>query len=141
MKTQQNEAISFYQNIGKLFYAIAASDNKINEVEYNTLKSIVQIEWLTADALKDNFNTDFGSLIINVFKWLNYEQEYNAKECYNSFIGYKNMNEHLFTYDIKLLIMRTAGRIAASFSGKNKSELIMLANLNIEFNKQQKDEE
>jgi hypothetical protein len=36
--------------------------------------------------------------------------------------------------------MRTAGRIAASFSGKNKSELIMLANLNIEFNKKQKDE-
>ena len=53
----------------------------------------------------------------------------------NSFINYKNENEHEFTEQIKGLILKTAGKIASSFSGENKSELIMLANLNIEFKK------
>lgn len=117
---------AFYQNLGKLFYAIAIVDGTINELEIKALKKLVTTEWL---------NKDNSFYIVDVFNWLNYDQDYNAEECYNSFLSFKNYNEELFTDEIKTLILKTANAIASSFSRKNKSELIMLAKLSIEFKK------
>jgi len=135
METPQKESIKFYQNLGKLFYAIAAVDNIVRDEEINKLKELVKNEWIAEDDSYDMFNIDTEPLIIDTFNWLYIDQEYDAETCFNSFIEYKIKNEHLFTDTIKLLIMRTAGRIASSFSGLNKSELVMLARLNIEFKK------
>jgi len=70
--------------------------------------------------------------IINTFKWLHDDNEYNAKTCYNSFLTFKKEHESLFTDQINTLILKTARAIAASFSKVNKSELMLLAKLNIE---------
>lgn len=129
MEANKNTTRSFYQNLGKLFYAVAFTDGNINELEIDALKKMVENEW----ASNDN-----ASYIVDVFNWLNYDQDYSAEECYNSFINFKNDNDNLFTDEIKALILKTANRIAASFSRKNKSELIMLAKLSITFKKSYK---
>lgn len=131
MKTTQKAFRAFYQNIGKIFYAIAAADSIVRDEELNTLKVVVKKEWL----INNNFDTDIEAIIIDTFNWLHHDNEYDSETCYNSFINYKNENEHEFTEQIKGLILKTAGKIASSFSGENKSELIMLANLSIEFKK------
>ncbi|PKQ45130.1 hypothetical protein [Confluentibacter flavum] len=138
MNTKKHLTLKFYQNLGKLFYAIAAADNKVHEAEINTLKELVKKEWLDVDDIEDGFGTDAAYQIEIVFDWLFNEQDtgFNIKTCYDDFISYKKDQKHLFTNNVNRLILKTANAIADSFSGKNKSELILLGKLNIELNKE-----
>lgn len=130
--------LKFYQNLGKLFYAMAAADNKVREAEMNKLKELVKKEWLDVDDIEDKFGTDAAYQIEIVFDWLSQLQdvELNIKDCYDDFITYKEEQKHLFTKNVNQLILKTANAIAESFSGKNKSELMFLTKLNIELNKE-----
>ena len=128
----KKKTLKFYQNLGKLFYAIAASDKHVHETEFDKLKELVKKQWLSVDLLEDNYHTDAAYQIEIIFDWLNSEENLNTKACYEAFVNYKNEQPHLFTKPIKRLILKTASAIAASFSGVNKSELIMLAKLDIE---------
>ena len=126
--------ITFYQNVAKLFYAIAASDKIVRVEEFNTLKGLIKREWLSVDATEDDYKTDAAYQIEIVFDWLA-TKEFKANSCYNEFIAYKNEHNYFFTPELNALILKTAGAIASAFSGQNKSELIMLAKLSIELKK------
>lgn len=135
MKTIKKMTLKFYQNLGKLFYAIAVSDNDVRHVEFDKLKELVKKHWLELDPIEDVYRTDAAYQIEIVFDWLNEEKKLDAKTCFDDFVNYKNEQKHLFTKNVKHLILKTANAIAASFSGVNKSELIMLAKLDIELKK------
>lgn len=135
MNLKQKEALEFYQNLGKLFYAIAATDNHVRDEEFKTLELIINNEWISSENLESEFNDSQAKTILNTFKWLHNDNEYNADVCYNSFINFKRTHEGFFNEKINSQILKTASKIAASFSGLNKSELMMLAKLNIEFKK------
>lgn len=125
--------VKFYQNLGKLFYAVAAVDLEVNQAEINKLKEVVKKYWLDVDDVEDAFGTDAAYQIEIVFDWLNDNDNVrNSKMLYEDFVKYKNEQKHLFTKKVKQLIMKTASEIAQSFAGKNKSELILLAKLNLE---------
>lgn len=128
-------SLIFYQNLGKLFYAIAAVDNRVKEAELNKLKEVVKDVWKTSSFIEKEDKANFEASIINTFEWLQYDNEYNAEECYNSFLAFKEENEDLFTDEVNSIILRTARAIAASFAGINKKELIMLTKLNLELKK------
>lgn len=131
MISLERYGIEFYQALGKLFYAIAAVDNHVKEVEFNKLKELINTEWI----LTDNFNMDGLRQIKIVFDWLHKHDKLQSEKWFNDFVQYKNNNEDLFTSEIKQLILKTANAIISSFSKKNKSELILLAKLHIEFKK------
>ena len=132
MVTKKKMTLKFYQNLGKLFYAIAAADKHVVISEFDKLKDIVKTQWLDMDPITDDYHTDAAYQIEIVFDWLNKEDNLNEQSCFNDFVNYKNEQKHLFTKEIKKLIIKTAGAIASSFSGINKSELIMLAKLDLE---------
>lgn len=132
MTTKKKMTLSFYQNLGKLFYAIAASDGDVRPIEFDKLKNLVQKQWLDIDDLEDTFGTDAAYQIEIVFDWLNDAEELNSKGCFKDFIDYKKSQNHLFTPEIRSLIVKTASAVAHAFSGINKSELSMLAKLDIE---------
>ena len=127
--------LQFYQNLGKLFYAVAASDKRVEKIEIDKLKEIVKKEWLTSNFSDDNIKTNAEAAIINTFKWLEEDSEYDAETCFKSFLSFKRQNEQLFNGEINALIMRTTGAIASAFSGINKQELIMLTRLKMKLNK------
>lgn len=131
MKTKKKLTLEFYQNLGKLFYAIAAADKKVHPKEFNKLKESVKTHWLNVDALEDDYHTDAAYHIEIVFDWLN-NGTYTAASCFQDFVDYKKEHPLLFTKGIKTLILKTANAVAASFSGVNKSELMMLAKLDLE---------
>ncbi len=135
MNIKQKVNIDFYQNLGKLFYAIAAADKHVRDEELNTLEALIFNEWLSSNTLDGKFNESAVITIVDTFKWLQDDNEYSAEICYKSFINFKRTNEAFFNKKVNSLILKTASKIAASFSGKNKSELIILAKLNIEFKK------
>ena len=133
MKQRQKSITDFYQNLGKLFFAIAASDKVIRPEEYETLKELITRYWLP---LKFNYataNLDIEHLILNAFECLSSDNEYDTEKYFKDFIFFKRHNENLFSAEIKTLILKTAGKIASSFSRQNKSELILLAKLSLEF--------
>lgn len=132
MDTKKEVNHKFYQNLGKLFYAMAAIDNNVRAEELDKLKDVVKKEWLTTNFIDDDFKKNAEQSIINTFKWLHDDNEYNAETCYNSFLTFKKEHEPLFTEGINTLILKTARAIAAAFSKVNKSELMLLAKLDME---------
>ncbi|MBJ6367493.1 hypothetical protein [Snuella sedimenti] len=136
MRTKKHMTLGFYQNLGKLFYAIAAADHVVNPKEFETLKELVKKQWLEVDDINDTFGTDAAYQIEIVFDWLNtHETDLSIEQYFNDFVNYKNEQKHLFTDTVNKLIIKTASAIAASFSGINKSELILLAKLDMELKK------
>lgn len=128
--TNPGFAQKFYQHLGKLFYAIAASDKVIKKEEIDTLKNIVGKQWVPIDDYQDEFGTDMAYQIEIIFDWLE-ENQPDALLAFEEFSDFKKEHEKLFTPGINNLILNTAEAIAASFAGKNKSELIMLSKLKI----------
>jgi len=130
MVAKEKLTLEFYQNIGLLFYAIAAADKHVHTDEFNKLKELVKQQWLSKDFLEDKY-TDAAYHIEIVFDWLNNGQ-YNANFCFNGFIKYKQENQDLFSTDIIKRITKTSYAVAHAFAGVNKSELVMLTKLNME---------
>ena len=123
----------FYQNLGRLFYAIAAADKVIRKEEVAILKSMVEREWKKQEDTKDVFGTDSAYQIEIVFDWLDANKP-EAEEAFERFTHFYKEHKELFPDNIKEKLMRTSNEIASAFRDKNKSELIMLAKLQTLFN-------
>ena len=107
MKNSKAIGKELYENLGKLFYAIAKADSRVHGKEISKLRSFIRKYWLEVDGLEDEFGTDAAFQIESVF------------------------NGGLFTAFIKVLILDTAHAISNSFAGKNKAELVMLGKLEL----------
>ncbi|MDX1278498.1 hypothetical protein [Oceanihabitans sediminis] len=121
----------FFKNLGKLFYAIAAADKNIDDMEILALKEVIESDWKAMDLA----NHDDLKLITATFNNLKNEDNQNIDKLFSDFINFKNEEHHLFTKSINRLILHTCNAIASSFSSRNKSELILLAKLEIELKK------
>lgn len=123
MKSQQ-----LYQNLGKLFYAVASVDRVVREDEIQILKTLVKEQWLTVDDAEDDFGTDAAYQIEIVFDWL-LDQDVKSETAYFQFKEFYNQQSELFSTKVKQLIWETSESIAAAFSGKNKAEENLLMDL------------
>lgn len=128
MKSSIETQILFYNHLGKLFYSIAAVDKTIVEEEINTLKQIVNTDWLALDGAKDKSEVDAMRQIKIAFEQLK-QQEVNVYSCLKEFKTFKELHPYLFTDEVKQLIWKTVNSIASSFARKNKSELVFLSKL------------
>ncbi|HSP40284.1 MAG TPA: hypothetical protein VLN46_02550 [Gillisia sp.] len=117
-----------YENLGKLFYAIAAADKVIHEEEIETLEKIVREDWVKVDDLKDEFGTDEAFYIEIMFDWMQ-ENSPPAFQAFYEFKDFKEENEKMFTPKIKELTWKTAESIAASFESKDPAEETLLSKL------------
>ncbi len=119
--------IELYKYIGKLFYAIAKADGKLNIEEYRKLNVILNHSWR-------HINPKFIEATKHTFNEL-YINSAEPTTCFDDFIFFYKTNPDLFTKELKRLILKTANGIAYAFAKINKSELILLAKLSIEFKK------
>ncbi len=117
-----------HQNLGKLFYAVAMADKKIEEEEIAALKTDILQRWYNLDSKLNGLVLDGHQEIITVFKQL---QNTNTESdiCFSEFQQFFNEHKQLFNEDLRKLIWDTTQVIASSFANKNKSELIVLAKL------------
>ncbi|WP_010181847.1 hypothetical protein [Aquimarina agarilytica] len=122
----------FYQNMGRLFYAVAIADKKVREVEIKALEKHVKNTWITIENTKNAFGDNTAFQIEIVFSWLK-DGYTTSNECFQNFEDYYKHNKSIFTPKIKQIITETADEIADSFSGINKQELLILDKLSILF--------
>lgn len=122
----------FYQSLGKLFYYIAMADKSINVEEMDKLKTFIRKYWLDLDNVKDEYGKDAAYHIETVFNQL-LEYEADAQHSFDQFKSFYIQHNQKFSTYIKVLILDTAHAIANAVYGKNKAELIALANLQLLF--------
>lgn len=134
MKSNIKTTETFYHNLGKLFYAVAAADKVLREEEFEPLRDYLENYWLDYDDLLDVFESDAAHLIEVVFEGVQFFEE-TSEDMYDAFVTYKREQPHLFNKKVNQLIMDTARAIAHSYAGVNKSELIILGKLEIELNR------
>ena len=132
MSTFEKLQLVYYQEIGQLFYAVAAADKLVHEKEYQALRDFVSSEWTNKNEFKDEFGANVVYQMEIVFDWFDYEG-LDANDCFDSFSDYYKEHPSLFTPEKKGLIWKTANAIADAFAGKNKSELIILSRLQLLF--------
>lgn len=134
MKSNIKTTETFYHNLGKLFYAVAFADKTVRKEEVETLREYVKKHWLSYDDLKDVFDSDAAHLIEIVFEGVQAFEE-TSKDMLDAFVSYKNEQPHLFTEKVNQLIIETSKAIAYSYAGINKSELVIISQLEIELNR------
>ena len=128
MKQSRQTMIHFYQQLGKLFFSVASVDKTVREEEIAQLKEIVKKEWLPLENSLSEFGDDAAYQIEIVFDWL-VENDWNMGRIVPDFEIFKKEHPHLFTSQINDLILKTAKAITNSFSGKNKSESVLIDQL------------
>lgn len=129
MNPSKEPMIQFYQHLGKLFYSLAAADNVIREEEIAQLKKVMHSDWLALDDSIDQFGTDAAFQIEVVFDWLVQIDWRNDDQFLTEFKLFKQEHKNLFTDAVNKLILKTAFAIAHSFSGKNKSEMVLISQI------------
>jgi hypothetical protein len=129
MKPSHQTMTRFYEHLGKVFYCIADIDKTVREEEIVRLKQILKTEWLPLENTYNEFGDDAAYEIEIVFEWL-LENNCDTKEVLLDFKIFRNEHDSLFTPQINALILKTATAIATSFSGKNKSEHVLISQLN-----------
>jgi len=118
----------FYQNLGKLFYAVAASDSVVRKDEFEALKKVVSTHWLSVDDVKDEFGEEAPYQIEIVFDFLHASKfEDHAHDFVKDFGEFKSANQELFSAKVDRTIWRTCISIADAFYGKNQKEKEILA--------------
>lgn len=130
MKTPARLYNQLYQNLGYLFYGIAAADKKVNPKEFETLKQCVRKYWIDVETERGSLGSDAAFQMEVIFEILAEEMP-DSYVCFHDFEDFKQRHEELFTQEINQLIWQTAESIASAFSGKNKSELVYLSRLAI----------
>jgi hypothetical protein len=128
----ERKDIDFYQVLGKLFYAVAATDKRVVAEEINAFKKYLKTKWIKAEEFKNHNNYEGIKQIYLAFEALNQQDSPDPETYFEAFLKFKKNNEHLFSKNLKQLISSTAHAIANSYARKNKSELIILAQLDLE---------
>lgn len=130
MLNSQKIGNELYQNLGKLFYAVAMADKAIRPIEVIRLKEAVKEKWLDVDEVEDEFGVDAAYQIEIVFDWLK-DEEKDGQIYFDEFKEFFEEHKDRINPKMITLIWQTAEAIATSFAGKNKSELIILAKLKL----------
>jgi hypothetical protein len=110
-----------YENLGYLFYAVAAADQHVQRDEIEKLKTLVGKEWLPLENSIDPYGTDAAHYISIAFEYL-LTESMPSEEAYKVFADYYTQTNAALPKDLKRKIKTTATAIASSFGGRTKSE-------------------
>ncbi len=124
---------SYYKELGKLLYAVAKADGKINPHEVQELKRIIKSELVSAEKEKDTFGTD--AAFYAEFEFEAYEEmDVDADLAYDSFISFVKEHDNYVTLEMREKAYYLATSVSNSFKGKNKAEKTMVDRLKKDLN-------
>lgn len=130
MRSNDTTMVSFYQLMGRVFFAVAQADKRIEPEEVAALKQIVKDAWLEVDDTTDEFDTDAAFQIEIVFDYL-LNNDVIENDVLDDLKEFKSVHPSIFTHRMIELIMETAFKIASSFARRNKSELVFISRLKL----------
>ena len=124
----------FYAEVGKLLYAIASADGRVDEKEYRMLRDLVRKKLVPMEESTDVFGTDAAYYAEMEFDVL-YDQIADAEPAFDSFIDYVEANYQAFDKHLKDVCKQLSSEIGHAYYGMNKKESAMLKELKREMHK------
>ncbi|MEH6408084.1 MAG: hypothetical protein V7767_12450 [Leeuwenhoekiella sp.] len=128
MESTQDLGVEFYDILGKLFYAVAASDGIVSASEIKSLERMVRSHWICMEEVTDLFSNCLPKQIVQCFERARFKK-LDVYECLEEFKYFKLENPQLFMPDVNKLIWSTANVIAHCYPGFNESEAVVLTKL------------
>ncbi len=128
MRPSTETMMTFYEQLGRVFYGVAHADGTVRKEEEQRLDELVKTIWLANEDTEDGFGSDAAYQIEIVFNWLN-ENDWSQQNILSDFRDYMDEHPHLFDKNRRQLIMETAEFIADSFHHMNKKEVKFLTEL------------
>ena len=116
-----------FETLGKLFYAVAACDGHIHELEALQLKQLLKFKWMSLSE-EEGVSEDASVRIETEFEHL-VNQNADHKQCFEAFNTYFDTHQEQFSKTLTHLIFNTAYGIANAFEGINADEKILLKKL------------
>jgi tellurite resistance protein len=118
----------FFIEFGRLLYAIAKSDGKVQKPELEKIRQIVKEQLTKMDDSSDAFGTPAAFYLEFEFERL-LDFEVKIRDAYDSFLGFATENKAFFTADIKKLVINTSEKVAYAFNGVEDAEQALLNSL------------
>jgi hypothetical protein len=122
------EATLFYKELGRLLYAIAAADGRVQQKEKDTLKWVVKDLLVPVESGMDHHGTDQAYITEFEFDVL-LEREATSDEAFESFMTYMDGHRHHLTTERRELVYTCADAVAHAFHGVSARELPLLIEL------------
>jgi hypothetical protein len=125
----------FYTAFGELLYAIAISDNCVQEEEIEEIHKITRQliqEYLPNSTQELN---NFNALLAESGFFSDFQAGLNKDEALSSFLDFYSQNRKLFTPEIKELCIHSITRIAEAYAGIVTEEKRLILRLQEAFKK------
>jgi hypothetical protein len=130
MKT--NKVVTYFDGLGKLFYAIASVDKKIEPEETEIINELIEDYWTDCDTLEGFEVRDPAYQIASTFENLCNKGTPSA-DAYKAFEKVYKEQKVFFTKSVKYTALLTVEAIAKAFGKINKAELGLVAKLKLLF--------
>ena len=122
------ESRDIYEQIGNLFYAIAAEQH-VKPLEVAELKLLISQNWSPRNRQADEpIISDASHWILVTIDTLQ-AANVPARNAYNDFARFYSIHPEVFTDELKLLIVNTCTEITKIFAEDNKAGNVHLSEL------------
>jgi hypothetical protein len=118
----------FFIEMGRLLYATAMADGKVQNDELGKIQQIVNDQLTEMVDSCDAFGTSDAFYLEFEFERLN-DFEARIRDAFDSFITYSIENKADFTPEIKKLVMVSCEKVANAFNGIEDNEQVLLNKL------------
>jgi len=130
MHTSTKEAEELYSIIGALLYCVAISDRRVRPEEVDALESKVIDHWATFPKVEKAYFAFATSSILNSFHQ-SVDECKDSESAFHRFKSVRQTQPDYFTPTLCAYIFRSATMISTAVSRNNKSELVLLSQLEI----------
>ena len=115
----------YYNELGKLLYAVANVDGTVQQKEIEELRKLVREELMHLEDTEDDYSMDAAFFTEFEFDYMREENTTSSEELLQSFKDYLENTPELRP-SMKQAARRAAHRIAEAFAGVNKKEEAIL---------------
>lgn len=115
--------VDFYESLAYLLYAVVVVDNHVRIEEKQKVRELVDDLWTIE--IQD---LDSRSTIFSILKKL-FAENYDKELAFLHYKAFFLEHRALFPEELKKKIMFSANKIADAFSGRNKSESVLISRL------------
>jgi hypothetical protein len=118
----------FYKQLGKLLYAVAKADGKIQEPEVKAIHEIVTTDLAPLENSVDPFGTDAAFYAEFEFELLR-DREVKKDKAYQAFLDYLKENDKHIKPHLRNLAITAVEKVAEAYQGTEKAEADLIADL------------
>lgn len=118
----------FYSEVGKLMYAVAAVDGKVQKKEYDKLREIVEKKLVPIERSTDQFGTDNAYYAEIEFDIL-MDRDASSASCFESFCSYVEAHKTAFDAHLKMMVTSLVKELAGVYRGTNSKEAQLIKKL------------